>query len=181
VNSPAVVQFARWRAVLLWLSLAGFSFGVWSGSALLFFGAFLADREQLVDWHWIVGLVMLGPYGVYQLRHYLRVRAWTGRVHFNVGLATFCSVLALLATGIPLIFWPHHADLLATVLDLLHAILSFVFLILIAVHLTLVTRITLGNQGEASDAKLYAVRAVKLALWLPPVLGLAGFIAVLVV
>jgi hypothetical protein len=63
----------------------------------------------------------------------------------------------------------------------LHAILSFVFLILIAVHLTLVTRITLGNQGEASDAKLYAVRAVKLALWLPPVLGLAGFIAVLVV
>jgi hypothetical protein len=179
VSAAAEAQFARWRAPLLWLSLAGFSFGVWSGSALLFFGGLLGNRELLVEWHWIAGLAMLGPYGIYQLRHYLRVRAWTGRVHFNVGLATFCTVLGLLGTGIPLIFWVRHVDLAAVIVDLAHSILSFVFLILIAVHLTLVTRITLGNRGEASEAKLYAARAVKFALWGPPVAGLVALIVVM--
>ena len=51
MSAVAEAQYARWRAPLLWLSLTGFSFGVWSGSALLFFGGLLGNRDLLVEWH----------------------------------------------------------------------------------------------------------------------------------
>ncbi len=175
MSAPAEVALARWRAVPLWLSLAGFSFGTWTGAALLFFGAFLPERQRLIDWHWIAGLAMLAPYSIYQLRHYLRVRGWTGRAHFNVGLATFCSVVALLLSGIPLIFMQTGGTWFEA-LDLAHILVSFAFLILICAHLALVTRLTLAKQGE-TPSQISALRAVKLALWLPPIIGLAALLA----
>ncbi len=171
--SAANLQLQRWRAPLLWISIGTLAFGVISGSWLFFFGGFMAERALLAIGHWALCFALLAPYSIYQLRHYLRNRDWRGRVHFRLGLAAFFSIAILLVSGLPLIFWPPGSGgtwgLLA---DLAHVIASFFLVILVAAHLVLVTRLTMGRRDSDNASAPPAARAIRLALVLPVILAL---------
>ena len=171
--SAANQQLQRWRAPLLWISTGTLAFGAISGSWLFFFGGFMRERALLAIGHWAVCCALLAPYSIYQLRHYLRNRDWRGRVHFRVGLATFFSIATLFLSGLPLILWPPGSGgtwgLLA---DLAHVVASFFLVILVAAHLVLVTRLTMGRRDSDNAAAPPAARAIRLALLLPVLLAL---------
>ena len=176
--SAANLQLQRWRAPLLWISIGTLAFGVISGSWLFFFGGFMAERALLTIGHWALCFALLAPYSIYQLRHYLRNRDWRGRVHFRLGLAAFFSIAILLVSGLPLIFWPPGSGgtwgLLA---DLAHVVASFFLVILVAAHLVLVTRLTMGRRDSDNASAPPAARAIRLALVLPVLLALLVTIA----
>ncbi len=176
--NAANLQLQRWRAPLLWISIGTLAFGVISGSWLFFFGGFMAERALLAIGHWALCFALLAPYSIYQLRHYLRNRDWRGRVHFRLGLAAFFSILILFVSGLPLILWPPGSGgtwgLLA---DLAHVIASFFLVILVAAHLVLVTRLTMGRRDSDNASAPPAARAIRLALVLPVLLALLVTIA----
>ena len=64
----------RWRAPLVTLVIYLLTLETWSGFAIFFVGPFLESTSSLGAAHWWLGVGFLGPYGIYQLRHYLRVR-----------------------------------------------------------------------------------------------------------
>jgi len=176
--NAANLQLQRWRAPLLWISIGTLAFGVISGSWLFFFGGFMRERALLAIGHWALCFALLAPYSIYQLRHYLRNRDWRGRVHFRLGLAAFFSILILFVSGLPLILWPPGSGgtwgLLA---DLAHVIASFFLVILVAAHLVLVTRLTMGRRDSDNASAPPAARAIRLALVLPVLLALLATIA----
>jgi hypothetical protein len=176
--SASDLQLRRWRAPLLWISLGLLAFGTISGAWLFFFGGFMARRETLALGHWILCLLLLAPYAIYQLRHYLRNEDWRGRVHFRLGLTAFFAITALLLSGLPLILWPPGSPGMAVLLaDLIHIVASFLLVILLVAHLVLVTRLTLGRRDSDNAAAPPAARAIRLALLVPVSLALATVIA----
>jgi hypothetical protein len=179
--NAANLQLQRWRAPLLWISIGTLAFGVISGSWLFFFGGFMADRALLAIGHWALCFALLAPYAVYQLRHYVRNRDWRGRVHFRIGLATFFSIAILFVSGLPLILWPPGSGgtwgLLA---DLAHVVASFFLVILVAAHLVLVIRLTMGRRDSDNASAPPAARAIRMALVLPVLFALLVTIALAV-
>lgn len=176
--NAANLQLQRWRAPLLWISIGTLAFGVISGSWLFFFGGFMRERALLAIGHWALCFALLAPYSIYQLRHYLRNRDWRGRVHFRLGLAAFFSIAVLLVSGLPLILWPPGSGgIWGLLADLAHVIASFFLVILVAAHLVLVIRLTMGRRDSDNASAPPAARAIRLALVLPLLLALLVTIA----
>ena len=90
----------RWRAPLVTTVIYLLMFESLSGFVLFFVGPFMTDTSGLGELHWWLGVAFLGPYGAYQLRHYLRVRQQSGKIHFNIGLSTFVLMTAVIVTGV---------------------------------------------------------------------------------
>ena len=161
------VQIAKWHAWLLRVVIYGFVFGSISGFVLFFYGSFLGSTSRLILVHWVLGLVFLLPYIIYQLRHYLSVRVFSGQLHYRVGLFTFFSVCVMSLSGIPLIF-DLDTGRLRTIIDMTHIVSSFAFLCFISAHLVLVARITARRaRAEGGDVSGLFPRLSRLVLWVP--------------
>jgi hypothetical protein len=149
-------QIRRWRSPLVVLALASLAFALVSGSVLLFFGSFVASREFWGLTHWLLAMVGLLPYALYQLRHYLRVRQYVQQTHYRVGLHSFYMVCGTVLTGLALLL-PLAADGTAyTVMDLAHMFFGFVFTLLVSAHLTLVALLTVSRAPEAEKTRARA-------------------------
>lgn len=176
--NAANLQLQRWRAPLLWISIGTLAFGVISGSWLFFFGGFMRERALLALGHWALCFALLAPYSIYQLRHYLRNRDWRGRVHFRLGLAAFVSIVVLFVSGLPLIIWPPGSGgIWGLLADLVHVIASFFLVILVAAHLVLVIRLTMGRRDSENASAPPAARAIRMALLIPALAALAATVA----
>lgn len=75
------------------------------------------------------------PYAAYQLGHYRRVKQYHAQLHFKLGLFTFYSFLISAVSG-TILEVPKDE-----LLNLLHIMSSFAFLIFIFAHLVLVLRL----------------------------------------
>ena len=93
-------QIRRWRAPLVVLALTALSYALVSGSVLLFFGSFVASREYWGFTHWLLAMIGLVPYALYQLRHYLRVRQYVQQTHYRVGLHSFFMICGTVLSGL---------------------------------------------------------------------------------
>ncbi|NJN36756.1 MAG: hypothetical protein HC794_06470 [Nitrospiraceae bacterium] len=105
-STPSAVnpeQPKRWRSPLAIAAVSGLIFALLSGSVLLFFVLPPVTREYWVLVHWVLALVALAPYAVYQLRHYLRVRQYAQLTHYRVGLHAFFLVCGAIVSGVLLI------------------------------------------------------------------------------
>ena len=140
-----VAQIGRWRAPLVALALVGFAFALVSGSVLLFFGGYVERREYWGLVHWLLAMLALPPYALYQWRHWRRVREYVRQTHYRVGLHAFILVCGTVLTGLALLL-PFAADGLAyTAIDLAHMFCGFVFVLLLSAHLTLVALLTISR------------------------------------
>ncbi len=160
---------ARWSSSLLRLTLAGLIVATVTGSLLLFFGAFLPRTAPVVQLHWITAAIAVPLWAAYLLRHYLRVRRGGRPFHFYVGVATFCTLLITVVTGVPLIF-PSFAVAARWLIDLVHTYASFVVLFVLTAHLMLVTRV--ADAAAGAPAIRGAVRTT--LLWLTVAAGLVA-------
>lgn len=128
----------RWRAPLLRLVLGCFVFVAGTGFYLFFLGRYLPGSRPVGQSHWILGLLTLFPYAIYQLNHYRRVTNFSTTTHFKLGVAAALSYLIITISGIPIILMPEVPGLV----NLAHIMAGFAFLIFMASHLTLVWQIT---------------------------------------
>ena len=128
----------------MWSVLAVFCYLALSGFALLFARAWLNDHSWIGYSHWILGLVALAPYSVYQLRHFWRVRSRSGALHYKLGLCTCLAFLGSALSGA----WPEMVRN-STLVSLVHSMTSFAFLIFITSHLVLVVRVFLARRASA--------------------------------
>jgi uncharacterized membrane protein len=160
-------QIRRWRSPLVVLALASLTFALVSGSVLLFFGS----REYWGLTHWLLAMVGLLPYALYQLRHYLRVRQYVQQTHYRVGLHAFFMICGTVLTGLALLL-PLAADGMAyAVMDLAHMFFGFVFTLLVSTHLTLVALLTVSRAPEAEKTKARASVA-----WLASAVGVVTIV-----
>lgn len=149
-------QIRRWRSPLVVLALTALSFALVSGSVLLFLGSFVASREFWGFTHWLLAMLGLLPYALYQLRHYLRVRQYVRQTHYRVGLQAFFLVCGTVLTGLALLLPLAAGGLSYTVLDLAHMFCGFVFTLLVSAHLTLVALLTVSRAPEAEKGRARA-------------------------
>lgn len=165
-------RIARWRSVLLAVTLAGLLFALLSGSVLLFFGMPRARREYWVLVHWLAAMAALVPYALYQLRHWQRVRPFGRPTHYRVGLHAFFMMCGTVLTGLLLVLRLAGGTRLYTAIDLAHIFFGFVFALLIAAHLTLVAVLTITQvaAGETQAAR----SAVRWAIVVVATLAIAG-------
>lgn len=165
-------RIARWRSVLLTVTLGGLLFALLSGSALLFFGMPRARREYWVIVHWLAAMVALVPYALYQLRHWQRVRLFGRPTHYRVGLHAFFMMCGTVLTGLLLVLSLTGGTRLYSAVDLAHIFFGFVFALLIAAHLTLVAVLTVTQVPPAEAPAARA--AVRWALVAFALLAIAG-------
>jgi phosphotransferase system glucose/maltose/N-acetylglucosamine-specific IIC component len=152
----AIDQIRRWRSPLVVLALGGLSFALVSGSVLLFFGSFVESRDYWGLTHWLLAMVGLLPYALYQLRHYLRVRQYVQQTHYRVGLHSFYMICGTVLTGLALLLPLAVGGTAYTVMDLAHMFFGFVFTLLVSAHLTLVALLTVSRAPEAEKSRARA-------------------------
>ncbi len=149
-------QIRRWRAPLVVLALTALSYALVSGSVLLFFGSFVASREYWGFTHWLLAMIGLVPYALYQLRHYLRVRQYVQQTHYRVGLHSFFMICGTVLSGLGLLLPLAVDGTTYTVMDLAHMFFGFVFVLLVSAHLTLVALLTMSRAPEAEKSRARA-------------------------
>jgi hypothetical protein len=170
-------QLRRWRAPLAIAALGGLMLALLTGSVLLFFLLVPGTRDYWILAHWVLALVALLPYSVYQLRHYLRVRPFARQVHYRVGLHAFLLLCGAAITGL-LLVTPLHAGTTAySVVDLMHIFCSYGFTLLVSAHLTLVALRTLALAGP--DLRSYSVASIQRLFVVAGVLATAALLALL--
>lgn len=167
----------RWRSPLLLATMTGFVFALLSGSLLLFFGSWIGEAGRSF-WgyvHWVLGLVGLVPYAVYQLRHYLRVRRYVQQTHYRVGLHAFFAICVAFVSGLLLVTPLERGTTAWSVTDGVHMFFAFTFTILLSAHLTLTGILTLSRATPATMPAAEA--ALRWQLGLSGVLGTVLFVA----
>lgn len=162
---PTRIQ--RWRSPLILVTLGGLLLALLTGSVLLFFGMPRARREYWILVHWLVAMIALVPYALYQLRHWLRVREHAKLTHYRAGLHAFYTICGTVLTGLPLVLPLEDGTRLYTIVDLAHIFFGFVFVLLVSAHLTLVAVLTVTRTP---DSELQHARAAVRYL----VVGAAG-------
>lgn len=167
MGPEAAAQVRRWRSPLLILTIAGFACALLSGGVLLFTGGWLESREAWGAAHWILALVAMVPYVVYQRGHFLRVRQYAQQTHYRVGLHAALAIGGTFLTGLPLIAPLARGTPSYIAVDLAHMFFGFVFVILLSAHLTLVTLLTFSRvpaeevaRARASVRNLFALATV---------------------
>jgi hypothetical protein len=167
-------QLFKWKSPLLLAILSLFLFESISGFILFFFGQFISNTSLLGPVHWILGIVTLIPYAIYQWRHYFSVRQYSSQFHYKLGLYTFFTTCLVVISGFPLIFYADHSQLLYTIVDLVHVVSSFAFLILLSGHLVLVVRITMSrlNKKVPDETGTFSAVIGRKILWIPLVISI---------
>ncbi|MGD9598211.1 MAG: hypothetical protein AB7G76_11675 [Steroidobacteraceae bacterium] len=155
-------RIERWRSPLILVTLGALLFALLSGSVLLFFGMPRARREYWVLVHWLIAMVALVPYALYQWRHWQRVREHAKLTHYRVGLHSFFMVCGTVLTGLPLVLPLEPGTRAYTIVDLAHIFFGFVFVLLVSAHLTLtaVLTVTRATEGETRQARAAVRRLV---------------------
>ncbi|MFQ5753487.1 MAG: hypothetical protein ACE5HI_15970, partial [bacterium] len=115
------------------------------------------------------------PYAIYQWRHYFSVRQYTSQFHYKIGLFTFFTIGIVIVSGFPLIFNLNQNHIFYTLVDMIHIVSSFAFLILLCGHLVLVARITITrinkNKKVTHETGTLALIGRKI-LWIPLVISI---------
>lgn len=93
--------------------------------------------------HWIIGLIFFVPYVKYQIDHYRGNLKFAAQLHYKIGLATLASVIIVSISGALLLVKPT-----SQLIDMLHILSGFAFLVCIAAHLALVIRLRLLRSGK---------------------------------
>ena len=145
-----VAQIERWRSPLVAIALTSLAFALVSGSVLLFLGSFVERREYWSLVHWLLAMVAVVPYAIYQWRHWLRVRQYVQQTHYRVGLHAFFLVCGTVVTALVLLLPLAAEGTTYTVVDLAHMFCGFVFVLLVSAHLTLVALLT-GSRAPDAD------------------------------
>lgn len=153
-------RIERWRSPLVMVTLGGLLFALLSGSVLLFFGMPRARRDYWILVHWFFAMLALAPYALYQLRHWRRVREHAQRTHYRVGLQAFFVICGTVLTGLPLVTPLESGTRLYAIADLAHIFFGFVFVLLLAAHLSLVAVYTV-TQAAPDDEVRSARSAVR--------------------
>ncbi len=167
----------RWRALLLSLVFNLLMFESLSGFVLFFARGFLSAPQLLGAAHWWLGVLLAVPYSIYQWRHYLRVRGFSDVLQYQVGLTSFVTLLIVIISGLVLYFLDREMAAYVIV-DLIHIMLGFAFLILISTHLVLVYRVG-ARENAAKGVPGFRAMVLARVLWLPLVLSTALVTAVL--
>ena len=162
----------RWRAPLVTVVIYLLMFESLSGFVLFFLGPFIGDTSQLGALHWWLGVGFLGPYGVYQLRHYLRIRGHTGRIHFNIGLSTFVLMTGVIVSGILMWLAESRTTSYYGWVDLAHVMIGFALLIMLPSHLVLVFKVG-RREEQALGARIVKRRIFNRVLWYPALVSSA--------
>ena len=178
--SSVSARWGRWRAPLLNLVFNLLMFESLSGFLLFFTRGFLGNPELLGAVHWWAGLAFAAPYSVYQWRHYTRVRGFKDVLQYQVGLSGFFTMAAVIISGIVLYFLTRDTTVY-TIVDLIHIMMGFAFLILISTHLVLVYRV--GERESRAEGRAEGFRPMVLgrALWVPLVIGILAVIGLLMI
>lgn len=171
---PVISKIARWRAPLLNLVFNLLMFESLSGFLLFFTRGFLPNPDLLSAAHWWLGVVVAVPYSIYQWRHYLRVRAFNDRLQYQIGLNSFFAMVIVIISGLVLYFLS-RGTLAYVVVDLIHIMLGFAFLILISSHLVLVYRVG-ARESAAQNGQRFRHSVLVRTLWLPTIIGTLAII-----
>ena len=170
-------RWARWRAPLLNLVFNLLMFESLSGFLLFFTRGFLPNPDLLGEIHWWAGVAFAVPYSIYQWRHYSRVRGFKDVLQYQVGLSSFFTMAAVIVSGVVLYFLTRGATAY-TIVDLVHIMTGFAFLILISTHLVLVYRVG-ERESRAQGAAGFQPMVLGRALWVPLVIGVLALLGLL--
>ena len=134
---------SRWRSKLLWLTLLFIAFEIISGFGLFFLKPFLANPERLGQIHTLVSLASLLVIWIYLLSHYRRVRHFSATLHYRLGLLSMCCFVLVAFSGVWI--WLPKMDI--SIMNLIHIVSGFGFMVLLAGHLTLVISLAMQRRG----------------------------------
>lgn len=166
-------HLSKWKSPLLLIVLTVLLFESLSGFILFFFGQLMSSTSFLANTHWILGIVAVVPYAIYQWRHYFSVRQYSFQFHYRIGLFTFFTICIVVASGFPLIVNLKQNQLLFNIVDLVHVVSSFAFLILLSGHLVLVARITASRINKKVPAETGTFSLIgRKVLWIPLVISI---------
>jgi Na+/melibiose symporter-like transporter len=135
-------EFSAWRSSLLWLTLFFLAFESVSGFGLFFFRPFFPDPATIGQFHTLVSLGSLVVIWAYLVRHYQRVRFFSSTLHYRLGILSLACFVIVALSG-AWIWLPTHD---VAIMDLIHIVSGFGFMVLLAGHLTLVIRLNLQRQ-----------------------------------
>jgi hypothetical protein len=154
-HATAPSQTQRWRSPLAIATVAGLFIALLTGSVLLFFILTPATRDYWILVHWSLAALLLPPYAVYQLRHYLRVRAYVRQTHYRVGLQAFFLLCGAVLSGLALVLPLRSGGTAYSAVNLGHIFFSYAFTLLVSAHLTLVALRTAAQAqaGETEQAR----------------------------
>ena len=100
---------------------------------------------------------------IYQWQHYFAVREYAARFHYKIGLFSFLTICVVIISGFPLVFDLNQKGIFYPVVDMVHIVSSFAFLIWLSGHLVLVARVTLARFiGFVPSANRQVLVALKL-------------------
>ena len=161
-------RLSKWKSPLLLIVFSFLLFESLSGFLLFFFGQFLQSSTALATVHWVLGIAALLPYAIYQWQHYFAVRQYAAQLHYQIGLFSFLTICVVIVSGFPLVFDLNQSGTFYTVVDMVHIVSSFAFLILLSGHLVLVARVTLARLNKRVPAEVGALSLIgRKVLWLP--------------
>lgn len=168
-----IKDLSKWKSPLLLIVLSLLLFEALSGFILFFFGQFMSGTSFLGNIHWILGIVMLLPYAIYQWRHYFSVKQYSSHFHYKIGLYTFFTTCLVVISGFPLILNLEQNQLFYIIVDLVHVVSCFAFLILLSGHLVLVARITMSRINKKVPAETGTFSLIgREVLWIPLVISI---------
>ncbi len=133
-SSPLLDQaVAGWNskltsAVMLGLTLEATT-GLWTLLA-----PFSVTSQLLVVAHGVAGVLLLGPYIVYQVRHFLNWRAQTLSVVKLIGYAAMVLALTCVTSGVVVMFEAAFGRRLSSFWDQVHLVTGLAAAVLILVH-----------------------------------------------
>ena len=104
---------------------------------LIYFLSFNLTTQSLVVVHTAVGLVLVIPYIIYQLRHWLSYRKRLLTHHKLTGYLSMTSAVIASITGLVLCYQALFSTKIGYLWDTIHIIATFAFLLSVAPHILL--------------------------------------------
>ena len=129
-------QSQKWHSRLTVWVVGILLFELISG-LLIYFLAFSLTTQSLVVVHTAVGLVLVIPYIIYQLRHWLSYRKRLLTHHKLTGYLSMSSAVIASVTGLMLCYQALFSTKIGYLWDTIHVIATFAFLLSVVPHILL--------------------------------------------
>lgn len=126
----------KWHSRLM-ISVVGILFFELISGLIIYLGNFSLTTQAFVVIHTALGLVVLIPYIIYQIRHWLSYRNNNLTQHKLLGYIAMVTAVVTAITGIVLTYEAIYATRINYLMDKIHIVATFSFLLSIVPHIGL--------------------------------------------
>jgi hypothetical protein len=156
--ADAITRAREWRRPLLYCVAGLTAFETLSGLAIYLL-PFSVPNQVMVLVHTVAGVLFVGPYVWYQLRHWRAYRGLRWSHEMLTGYFTMAAAVILVVTGLVLTVEAAVATRINHTIDLLHVVATFALIAAVVPHLvTPIARAVRATKSMSAAATRAAAR-----------------------